>query len=458
MLHTDLYQITMAAGYFARGIHNQRVTFRVTYRKAPFGGTGVIAYGISDAIAEVSHVPARRINRLNYLETLKGSDGEPLFTDEFIEWLQCLPDAPGALCEYRGVPDGSLVFPHEPILEVTGPLWAVQWIETHLLHSINAASLLATKARRVVMAADGDPVLELGYRRAQNPMLATQAAWVGGVSATSNVEAGYLYGIPVKGTHAHSWVMQEGGPAEEQRAFDEYARALPNNVTLLIDTFNTVKGVEKAIKTFKSGVCRGTMAIRLDSGDLCALSKTARKMLDEAGLPEVKIVASNDLDEHKIRALKSQGAKIDVWGGGTQMVVAADQPALGGVYKLTQVCDPVTGQWSGRIKKSEDAIKASDPGAITAYHVYNDGKIVASLLSFDPNLATADTLPKCFTRSGMEFTMPEGYRLSPQTVNLPHRFTLADARANAQQVKLPDVCPNLLYTEDVYAEKTRLNQ
>ena len=239
----------------------------------------------------------------------------------------------------HGIPEGTIVFPHEPLLRVHGPLLQAQLLETALLNIVNFQTLVATKAARVVLAARGEPVLEFGLRRAQGidgALAASRAAYLGGCAATSNVLAGRLYGIPVRGTHAHSWVMCFD---DELEAFRAYARAMPNNCVFLVDTYDTLDGVRHAIEVGQELRRQGheMIGIRLDSGDLAWLSIEARRMLDEAGFPKATIVASNELDEQIIASLKDQGATIGVWGVGTRLVTAYDQPALGGVYKLAAI-------------------------------------------------------------------------------------------------------------------------
>jgi nicotinate phosphoribosyltransferase len=298
---------------------------------------------------------------LAYLAGLTGNDDRPLFEPAFLEHLAGMRFA----CDVHAIPEGTIVFPHEPLLRVTGPLLEAQMLETALLNIINFQTLIATKAARVNLAARGQPVLEFGLRRAQGidgGLAASRAAYLGGCYATSNVLAGRLFGIPVRGTHAHSWVMCFD---DELEAFRAYAKAMPNNCLLLVDTYNTLDGVRHAIEVAKEMRSRGQemIGIRLDSGDLAWLSIEARRMLDEAGFPHASIVASNDLDEQIIASLKDQGAAIDVWGVGTRLITAFDQPALGGVYKLAALRDE-SGSWHYKVKLSEQAIKVSNPGIL----------------------------------------------------------------------------------------------
>ena len=266
-------------------------------------------------------------------------------------------------CDVDAIPEGTAVFPQEPLLRIQGPILQCQLFETALLNLINFQSLIATKAARVCLAARGEPVLEFGLRRAQGvdgALAASRAAYIGGCAATSNVLAAKLYGIPVRGTHAHSWVMSFD---DEREAFRAYAEAMPNNCVFLVDTYNTLEGVRRAVEVGRLLRERGheMVGIRLDSGDLAWLSVEARKILDEAGFPNAVIVASNDLDEHIIASLKEQGAMINVWGVGTKLVTAYDQPALAGVYKLGAVRGD-DGRWVYKVKLSEQSAKISTPG------------------------------------------------------------------------------------------------
>jgi nicotinate phosphoribosyltransferase len=274
-----------------------------------------------------------------------------------------------------------VVFPHEPLVRVRGPIMQCQIIETPLLNLINFETLIATKAARVCLAAAGDPVLEFGLRRAQGvdgALAASRAAYVGGCAATSNVLAGKLYGIPVRGTHAHSWVMSFD---DEREAFAAYAEALPNNGTFLVDTYDTLEGVRRAIEVGRQLRRRGheMVGVRLDSGDLAYLSSETRRLLDAAGFESAAIVASNDLDEHIIESLKVQGAAISVWGVGTRLVTGHDQPALGGVYKLSAVRDP-GGEWRPKIKLSEQALKVSNPGILQVRRFREEDGFLADML------------------------------------------------------------------------------
>jgi nicotinate phosphoribosyltransferase len=375
-LLTDLYQLTMACGYWKAGTANREAVFHLTFRRAPFGGGYAIAAGLGPALDYLRGLQFSA-DDLAYLATLRDGRGAPLFPTGFLDYLGALRFA----CTVDAAPEGSVVFAHEPILRVTGPIAHAQLVETALLTLVNFETLVATKASRVVLAARGAPVVEFGLRRAQGidgGVCASRAAYIGGCTATSNVLAGKRFGIPVRGTHAHSWVMFYD---DELAAFRAYADALPGNCTLLVDTYDTLEGVRHAITVGHELRARGheLAGVRLDSGDLAYLSIEARRMLDAAGFPAAKIVASNDLDEAVIASLFEQGARIDTFGVGTRLVTAYDQPALGGVYKLGASRDE-HGAWRHAIKLSEQPIKISNPGNLAVRRLRRGGELVADII------------------------------------------------------------------------------
>ncbi|MFB9862023.1 nicotinate phosphoribosyltransferase [Rufibacter immobilis] len=379
-LLTDMYQLTMAQGYWKKGMAEQEAVFHLYFRKNPFKGGYTVSAGLADAIDLLRHFRFTASD-LDYLRSLTGSQGQPLFEQGFLEHLRKLTFS----CDVDAIPEGTVVFPDEPLLRIKGPMLQCQLLETPLLTILNFQTLIATKAARVVDAAQGDNVLEFGMRRAQGPdgaLSAARAAFIGGVGATSNMLAGQLFNIPVKGTHAHSWVMSFD---EEQEAFRAYADVFPHDSVFLVDTYNTLEGIRKAIDVAQKMRENGQelKGIRLDSGDLAYLSIEGRKMLDEAGFPEVSILASNDLDEHLIQSLKLQGAKIDTWGIGTKMVTAYDQPALGGVYKLAAFRQP-GGEWEYKLKLSEQLIKVSTPGILQVRRFYKGKTIVGDMIYSEP--------------------------------------------------------------------------
>ena len=372
---TDLYELTMMNGYLRYGKDKNRACFDLFYRRRG----DVTAYAVAAGLEQV----------IEYVRNLR-------FTQEDIEYLRSLAIFDDAFLSYLSdfhftgeilaVPEGTIVFPDEPILRVIAPIMEAQLLETALLNIINHQTLIATKAARVVQSARGDKVLEFGLRRAQGPdagIYGARASIIGGCQATSNVLTGQLFGVPVGGTHAHSWVMSF---EDELTAFRAYADVFPDNCLLLVDTYDTLgSGVPNAITVFKELRARGKepVGIRLDSGDLAFLSRQARVMLDDAGFPNAKIFASGDLDEEVIWDLKAQGAAIDVWGVGTRMITSMDNPALGGVYKLS--AEEVDGKFVPRIKISENPAKITNPGVKQLYRFYDrrSGKALADLLALD---------------------------------------------------------------------------
>jgi nicotinate phosphoribosyltransferase len=375
-LLTDLYQLTMAYGYWKLGRAEREAVFHLFYRKPPFAGGYAVVAGLGPAIECLRDF---RFNKsdLAYLAKLTGNDDEPLFDDGFLDYLGQLRLA----VDIDAMPEGTVAFAQEPLLRVRGPMLQCQILETLLLNIINFQTLIATKAARICSATGGEPVLEFGLRRAQGidgGLTASRAAYLGGCAATSNVLAGKQYGIPVKGTHAHSWVMSFD---DELAAFDGYAEAMPNNCVFLVDTYDTLDGVCSAVEVGKRLRDRGheMVGIRLDSGDLAYLSIEARKILDAGGFPEATIVASNDLDEHIIASLKSQGAQIAVWGVGTKLATAYDQPALGGVYKLGAMKDDA-GEWQPKLKLSEQAAKTTIPGVLQVRRFRNGDQPAGDLI------------------------------------------------------------------------------
>jgi len=377
-LLTDLYQLTMAYGYWKLGREAEEAAFHLFFRTPPFKGGFTVAAGLADAVDYLRDLRFRE-DDLAYLATLAGNDGKPLFEPAFLEHLRDLRFA----VDVDAVPEGTVVFPHEPLLRVTGPILPCQLLETPLLTLLNFQTLIATKAARVCLAARGEPVIEFGLRRAQGidgGVTASRAAFIGGCAGTSNVLAGKRFGIPVKGTHAHSWVMSFD---DELASFAAYAEAMPNNCIFLVDTYDSLQGVRHAVEVGRRLRAQGheMVGIRLDSGDLAYLSLEARRILDEGGFPNAVIVGSNDLDEYLIESLKRQGAQINVWGVGTHLVTGYGQPALGGVYKLAAIRRP-GGPWQYRIKLSEQAAKINTPGLLQVRR-YRDGGAYAADMIYD---------------------------------------------------------------------------
>ncbi len=376
LLLNDLYELTMAYGYWKNQMHEQEALFNLVFRKNPFQGSYSIACGLGDTIDYLQHLQLSN-QECDYLAGLTGRDKRPLFEEKFLTYLQQMRFS----CDVDAIPEGTIVFPHEPIIRVRGPILQAQLVEPVLLNLIDFQTLIATKASRICTAADGDPVIEFGLRRAQGidgAISASRAAYIGGCTGTSNVLAAMRYGIPVFGTHAHSWIMAFD---DEKKSFEAYARAQPNNSIFLVDTYDTLTGVRNAVEVAKKLRQRGHQAlgIRLDSGDLAYLSVEARKILDEAGFPEMAIVATNELDEHIITSLKNQGARVNVWGIGTKLVTAYDQPVLGGVYKLSALKQK-DGHWSPRLKLSEQLFKISTPGILQVRRFQLEGQFIGDMI------------------------------------------------------------------------------
>ncbi|HVA47608.1 MAG TPA: nicotinate phosphoribosyltransferase [Pirellulales bacterium] len=384
-LLTDLYELTMAYGYRQSGTADREAVFQHQFRHHPFHGGFTVACGLAYLIDWLRHLRFDD-DDLAYLGSLTGTDGQPLFAAAFLDELRHWEFR----CDVDAVPEGTIVFPHEPLVRVQGPIGQAQLVESALLNFVNFQSLIATKAARVCLAAQGDPVLEFGLRRAQGidgALAAARAAYVGGCDATSNVLAGRWFGIPVRGTHAHSWVMSFGSELESFRA---YAEAMPNNCVFLVDTYDSLAGVRHAVEIGRWLRSRGQKleGVRLDSGDLAYLSIEARKILDAAGLNDTFIVASGDLDERLIASLKQQQATIGVWGVGTHLVTAFDEPALGGVYKLSAVRGP-GGAWRRCLKLSEQAAKSSTPGILQVRRYEVAGECLGDLI-YDLELGCGD--------------------------------------------------------------------
>lgn len=377
-LLTDQYELTMAMGYWKNGLADREAVFQYFFRRLPFRGGFVLMAGLQELIELLERYRFTESD-LAYLSTLKDNAGGPLFEQAFLDFLGAMEFA----CDIESVEEGTVVFPNEPLIRVCGPLIQAQLLESMILNVINYQSLIATKAARCCLAAEGDPVIEFGLRRAQGhdgALSASRAAYLGGCAGTSNTLAGKVFGIPVMGTHAHSWVMVFG---QDREAFEAFAAAFPNNCVFLVDTYDTLDGVREAVRVGLQLRERGhkMIGVRLDSGDLAYFSVEARRMLDEAGLHDAVVMASNELDEYLIRSLKSQGAEIAAWGVGTKLVTAFDEPALGGVYKLTAVRRQGDSEWDYKLKLSEQTAKISIPGVQKVQRYSGaDGQFVADAI------------------------------------------------------------------------------
>lgn len=367
----------MACGYWKAGVKDHEAAFHVTFRENPFGGEFTVACGLATAIdfLRTFHFEDAEID---YLASQLGNDGKPVFDSGFLDYLRGLR----LTCDIDALPEGTLVFPNEPLIRVCGPVIPCQLLETALLTILNFQSLIATKAARVCMAAGNDAVIEFGLRRAQGVdggLSSARAAYIGGCAGTSNLQAGQRFDIPVSGTQAHSWIMFF---ETETESFQTYANAMPNNCIFLVDTYNSIDGVRHAIDVAKQLRKDGheMIGVRLDSGDRAALSIEARRMLDKAGFTNAKIVCSGDLDEFAIAEMKRRGAKIDIWGVGTKLTTGQPDAALGGIYKLGAVRRPDE-RWRYRIKLSDDPLKTSYPGLLQVRRFHQtDGKFMADAI------------------------------------------------------------------------------
>jgi len=390
-LLTDFYELTMMQAYYhaqKMGRRPQYAIFDLFYRENPHQNGYAVMAGLEQAVDYIKNLRFTEEDSAYLRDT-------GVFSDDFIDYLKGFTFSG----DIYAISEGTVVFPNEPLLRVKAPIIEAQLIETALLNILNHQSLIATKAARVCWAAQGDIVLEFGLRRAQGPdagVFGARAAMIGGCHATSNVLAGKRFGIPVRGTHAHSWVMSHD---TELEAFRKYAELYPRDCTLLVDTYDTLRtGVPNAIKTFtemrENGVQFERLGIRLDSGDLAYLSKEARRMLDEAGFEKASISASNDLDENLIADLKAQGARINAWGVGTHLITSQGYPAFGGVYKLAAETDE-DGLWVPRMKLSENPAKTTNPGEKKLYRFYDKetGKVKADLITLmDENVTNENDL------------------------------------------------------------------
>ena len=384
-LMTDLYELTMMQGYF-KNPSEQVCVFDAFYRTNPYDGGYAISCGLEQVI--------EYIKGLNFTyEDIEYLNSLGIFETDFLEYL--------AGFHFTGsiwaIPEGTVMFPREPMLKVIAPIMEAQLIEPAILNILNHESMIATKASRVCRAAQGDPVMEFGLRRAQGPdagIFGARAAVIGGCAGTSNVLTGAMFGVPVLGTHAHSWIMSF---PSEYEAFKAYAKQYPGNCTLLVDTYDVLdSGVPNAIRVFKEmraeGIPLKHYGIRLDSGDLAYLSKKAYEMLAAEGFEDASICASSDLDEFLITSLKQQGAKINQWGVGTNLITSKDWPAFGGVYKLAAIREKEEGEFQPKIKLSENSEKITNPGNKKIYRIYDkeSGKIRADLICLEDEVFTED--------------------------------------------------------------------
>jgi nicotinate phosphoribosyltransferase len=417
-LLTDQYQFVMAYCDWQAGIAERKAVFHLSYRKLPPQSEFIITAGLQLAIEFLNNFRFSD-DDIAYLKSLTNGEGQ-LFPSDFLEYLRKLRFT----CDIAAIPEGNLIFPHEPVLRITGPILQCQLLETPLLNFFNFSSLVASKAAKVCLAAENDTVIEFGLRRAQGPdggLTASRSAYIGGCHASSNTLAGKIYDLPIQGTQAHSWIMAFDSELE---AFRSFADAMGDNTVLLVDTYHSINGIKNAIEIGlqlrKQGQELG--GIRLDSGDLLELSKVARQLLDDAGLTNTKIVASGDLDEYIIKNLKQQQAPIDAWGVGTRLVTSFDYPALNGIYKLTAIQND-QGDWNYKMKISDDLSKSTLPG-IQQIRRYQNQKDVVYDVTLNENLPAGgkDLLVPIFKDGHCVYSSPTVHEIRQFCLQEVHQF------------------------------------
>lgn len=434
-LLTDQYELTMAHGYWQLGMAERTAVFLLSYRNNPFKGNYTVACGLHDVIRFIDNFSFSQSD-IEYLESLQDSSGKPLFKKEFLQYLYELKLS----CSIDAIPEGSLVFANEPMLRIQGPLLQCQLLETALINYVNYATLVATKASRICSAASGDDVVEFGARRAHGPngcLTSSRAAFVGGCSSTSLTLAGKQFGIPIKGTQAHSWVMAFDN---ELDAFRRWADIMGENSVLLIDTYDSSIGVENAITVGNELRAKGKdlLGVRLDSGDLATLSIAVRNKLDQAGFSNTKILASGDLDEYIISQLKKRGAKIDMWGVGTKLSTCFEQPSLNMIYKLAAMHDE-TGQWQYRLKISDQKEKTTMAGVLQVRRYREDDAIIKDVI-YDVDLGLdndqgTDLLVPIFKQGKLVYQAPSIEETRAKALHEVAQFT---AQKQAHQVLVED--------------------
>lgn len=439
-LLTDLYQLTMAQGYWACGKLEEEGCFHLFFRETPFHGGFAIASGM-DHVAEVIESFSFSDEDIAYLASVPAPGGGALFDPAFLDYLRTLELS----VDIEAVREGTVVFPNDPLVRVTGPLLQCQLLETQLLNCVNFETLAATKAARVCLSA-GTPVAEFGLRRAQGEsgaLRASRACIVGGCASTSNVLAGRLFGLPVSGTHAHAWVMAFG---DELEAFRAYAREFPTNCVLLVDTYDVTQGLKNAITVGLEMKARGEhlAGVRIDSGDLAWLAKQARAMLDEAGLVDTGVVLSNDLDEFAIKSILDSGAQVASWGVGTKLVTAFDQPALGGVYKLAAKRAP-QGAWEPCVKVTGQSSKQTVPGVLDVRRYFHESGTLAGDMVYDVTLPVA-----------RERIIDPSDELRQKDLTSKRYITLLEPLARAGKVVLPAEYRSALVARDRCAAQLTL--
>jgi nicotinate phosphoribosyltransferase len=450
----------MACGYWKAGVSDYEAAFHVTFRENPFAGQFTVACGLATAIdfLRTFHFTDKEVD---YLGSQRGNDGKPLFDSGFLDYVRGLQ----LTCDIDAIPEGTLVFPNEPLIRVVGPIIHCQLLETALLNIFNFQSLIATKAARVCLAAEHDPVIEFGLRRSQGVdggLTAARAAYIGGCAGTSNLQAGQKFGIPVSGTQAHSWIMFF---ENELEAFKTYAEAMPNNCIFLVDTYDSIDGIRHAIEIGSELRRQGheMIGVRLDSGDGVALSIKARRMLDKAGFGNAKIVGSGNLDEYMITDLKQRGAKIDVWGVGTKLSTGQPDGALGGIYKLGAIKRP-GGEWQYRIKLSEESAKVSIPGSLQVRRFHHpDGRFMADAI-YETDHDVSEPCEIVDVETDDKTTIPRNTRYSDLLVPISRGGKVVHEAASIETSRehlckqLSCAPPEILQLKDPGTYKTGLEQ
>jgi nicotinate phosphoribosyltransferase len=415
-LLTDHYQIMMAYSYWKLGMSEREAVFHLSFRKLPQKSSYMVAAGLEKAVHFLREFAFSQSD-LNYLQSLH-YENHSIFPDDFLQYLEKL----SFTCDLDAAVEGTLIYAQEPVLRIQGPILQCQILESPLLNFLNFATLIATKASRVYLAAEGDPVIEYGLRRAQGPdgaLTASRSAYIGGCSGTSNLLAGKLYGIPTQGTQAHSWIMAF---PTEQEAFEKFGQVMKNMTSLLVDTYDTLKGVLHAIEVGqwlrKEGM--ELAAIRLDSGNLLELSRKSRALLDQAGFRSTQIIASGDLDENIIYTLKSNAAPIDAWGVGTRLVTSYDQPTLNTIYKLSALKNR-KGQWEYKMKLSNDPNKATLPGILQVSRIYQDNVAKEDIIydinipeAINPEKNSTALLKPIFRKGKLVYPLPNLHEIRSQ--------------------------------------------
>lgn len=434
-LLTDLYQLSMAKGYWKSGAYNTESIFHLYFRNIPYQSNYAISAGLELVLNYLENLTFDP-SEIQYLGNLRGNDGKSIFDESILNYFQRFKFD----CTVFAIPEGTAIQANSPVIRVEGPLIQAQLIESTLLNIINYSTNIATKAALIKSVAKNDACFDFGLRRAHGPdgaLSASRAAFIGGFDGTSNVEAGFIYGIPVRGTHAHSWVMSY---ENELDAFRTFADTMPNNCTLLIDTYETKKGIKNAIQVGQEMKSKGLVlqGVRLDSGDLLSLSKLVRNALDEAGLNDTKILATNDLDENIIEELKKKGAKIDLWGIGTKLVSSSE--SLSGVYKLSALKNG--GHWINKIKKSDDYNKISWPGKLQLNRQIKDNLIYDTLyseLDSENYVKENDLLIKVMENGKRILNRPSLKEIREQVLSFIHQIPMKNEHSWSVDNKLSEL-------------------